>query len=239
MAWLLFFLFLLTAPDLQAALVFDSASQGAAASGGATTVSFSHTTTALGNRCLIVGCGIDSNTLTITGITYGAAALTLYGRRAGSGQNQAEVWYLLNPPAGTATLTATLSALDGAACIAMTWSGCLQASPPFRSAAVDAQNSTGGPTLNIPDGLSGDVVVGCAVIGSPEAMTNVQGVERGDIASAGANSMQLACTTVDLGATGAQTISWTLVTGGGWAEVGGALQPAALVPTGGGGPFVW
>ena len=70
------------------------------------TLAWSHTTNALPGRSLTVWSAYYTADETISGVTYGATPLTLLDEHT-SGPRFLNVWYLLNPPAGTQTITIT------------------------------------------------------------------------------------------------------------------------------------
>ncbi len=74
-------------------------------------MSTSHTIPTKANGLLMVGVTIDSND-TVTTLTYNGIALTLLDARSNSSATRAEVWYMLNPPSGTHTLSLNLSGND-------------------------------------------------------------------------------------------------------------------------------
>lgn len=71
------------------------------------TSTWSHTTASVGNRMLLVFCGLRGNT-SINSVKYGTAALTKKNS-ASSSSNKLEAWYLVNPPAGTHDIVVTYS----------------------------------------------------------------------------------------------------------------------------------
>lgn len=107
---------------------------GAATSDAKSNVSswnVSHTVSAGSNRILIVGvsCGGASSAYS-TGVTYAGQNLTLLG-----GFNhpsvfiRTELWYLLNPPAGTADVTVTLNTNASLVIGAISFTGVEQTNP--------------------------------------------------------------------------------------------------------------
>ncbi len=99
-----------TMPGL--AVTVDTTSNGPAGSGAASQITWSHTVGAgLTNSILLVGVSIPtgSGTVDASAVTFAGMALT---KRVGAGaanQNEASIWYLLNPPSGTHTIAVTLS----------------------------------------------------------------------------------------------------------------------------------
>ncbi|HEX9636205.1 MAG TPA: hypothetical protein VGB99_01630, partial [Acidobacteriota bacterium] len=78
--------------------------------GDTASLTFSHTVGSSTNRILIVGTAHRDGTRTITGVTYGGAALTLIGEEVGpSTANRVTLWYLIAPPEGTANVVVSVS----------------------------------------------------------------------------------------------------------------------------------
>lgn len=76
----------------------------------ASSITFSHTVNTQSNQILVVTSGIeDDATTAITGITYNGVALTSSVNTTNSNR-RAEIWYLLNPPTGTANVVITYAA---------------------------------------------------------------------------------------------------------------------------------
>jgi hypothetical protein len=72
-------------------------------------LTWSHTVGSGSNRILIVGLS-SSVSASPPSVTFGAASLTLLGNHADAFTNvQVELWSLLNPPIGTATIRVTFS----------------------------------------------------------------------------------------------------------------------------------
>src|SRR5207244_12198712 len=95
-----------------AASGYDTPSSATGA--GTTTLSWSHTVGTAGARVLVVGVDAEStsNTCQPSGVTYGGAALTKIAQNvAGTATYDCSgLWYLLNPPSGSATVTVTWAA---------------------------------------------------------------------------------------------------------------------------------
>jgi len=72
---------------------------------GTFTLSFNHTTAATNNRLLIVGVSMNitnSTSSSVASVTYNGTALTFLGAHNDAGNTRrVEMWYLLNPGAGT------------------------------------------------------------------------------------------------------------------------------------------
>ena len=95
-------------------IAFDAVSSATKAAGNATTVSWNHTVATSANSILIVASGVvsrNSSLVNTTAISYAGSAFT----KAVTARNQtatsvvyaAELWYLLNPTAGTTLINVT------------------------------------------------------------------------------------------------------------------------------------
>jgi len=122
-----------------------------------TTLSWSHTVGVVPNRLLIVGVSIATATTSVSSVTYGAQSLSLVGTQNGQGmQNRIELWSLLAPPSGTATVTVTLGlpAVFGGG--AASFADVDQTTPLGTFVSAGGNSTT--PTVTVSSG-PGDVVV--------------------------------------------------------------------------------
>ncbi len=165
----LVFLLLLATVTVRAQIVVDTVSTGTqSVNGGAGvfTFSFSHTTIAGGtNGLLVVGVSINAtaNTnSTITGITYGVQTLTRTLASGGTAANsmRVEMWYLVAPATGTASVSVTGNKSGGnklgVVAGAITFTGAYQVSP-IRSSASNVGTSNAAQVTVASSG--GDVVL--------------------------------------------------------------------------------
>jgi PEP-CTERM motif len=99
-------------------IAFDASSTGQLR--GTQTLSWSHTVGAGNNRLLVVGTATEapvSGNSVVTGITYGGVAMTQVtgaqqtGIETGVGENYADLWFMLNPPVGTANVSVTVTGM--------------------------------------------------------------------------------------------------------------------------------
>ncbi len=101
---------------VQAQATFDAQSSSTELfTSAASTQTFNHTTAAGTNRLLLVAVHMnitDQIGATVSSVSYGANNLTLLNAITdGSDDTRTEVWYLLNPPTGTNTVSATVGGL--------------------------------------------------------------------------------------------------------------------------------
>lgn len=116
---------------------------------GATTLSFNHTIPNQRDRILFVTVFATRNTATFTinGVTYGGTAMTeLYASAAMGSYHRMSVFYLINPPVGTAAIEITASANMFASAVSADFYGVNQASPIYGG---DSATGTGTGTGNL------------------------------------------------------------------------------------------
>ena len=89
----------------------DQVSTDSAVNG--TTLTASLTVASNSNRILIVSANAYASSPTITGITFGAQALTQGNTEIYLADGRADLWYLINPNVGTYTITVTWSGTAG------------------------------------------------------------------------------------------------------------------------------
>jgi hypothetical protein len=82
-------------------ITFDAAYQQALAND----TTWNHTVGAGNNGILLVTCGMH-NSYDVTGVTFNGVSLTKLGETSGT-YRRAQIWYLLNPPAGTHAVVLT------------------------------------------------------------------------------------------------------------------------------------
>lgn len=203
---------------------------------GSATLTFAHTVGIISNRILVVSVAIFSAASpypTITGITYSGSPLTFL-RRQNSGDASlrigVEMWYLINPPSGTANIIITASQSVKMVGAGVSYSGVHQTTP------FTASNGAGG------NSTTPSVAVVSAV---GEMVVDVVGVRgaAGQLLIAGAGQTQrfsgnTGADTTHVFAAGSEevgaasvTMSWTASVSQQWAIVGGSLQPASIVAT--------
>jgi len=143
--------FLLFSSAFSQVAILGSASTGLHASGA--TITTSHTVSGGGSNTILIvaaACVNDAGTESVTGITYGADALTLLGEYETGNDNQISVWYLKNPTADTRTITATYNATltEGGTIIALTFQNVDQTTP-YDTPVTDCAQNGSVPSNNI------------------------------------------------------------------------------------------
>lgn len=117
------------------AIAFDTAT-GAAGSGSATR-SWSHTCTG-SDLILLVGTGCNSGT--VSSITYGGTGLTKIANISNGTVGEVELWGLVGPPAGTATVLVTNSVPTYVSGISASYTGVNQSALPSIHGTSTANN---------------------------------------------------------------------------------------------------
>jgi len=127
---------------------------------GCSTLKWSHTVGAGPDEILVVSVEVGvapGHTLhMVSGITYGASALSFIGSHtAFSNLDELEMWYLLKPAAGTFDITVTVAAVDALSGGAVSYSNV--------GGIVDFEGDTGtsssSPSTTVKQSVSGNLVV--------------------------------------------------------------------------------
>jgi hypothetical protein len=206
--------------------------QSSSTTASTASLSWSHSVGNGANRLLVVGVSIRNAGKTVTGVSYSGKALTfLQARNNHDAAVRVEQWYLIAPPAGTGTVTVTLSGSAKVAGGAVSFTGADQVSP-FRGLMSNGSTNTGtdNPTVADSSGVA-ELVVGAVATegdagvsltpmsGQSQAWKRVYGNSGGDIAGA-------ASTTA--GAAGL-VVGWTKSVTAKWAIAAAVVKPAPSV----------
>ena len=197
-------------------LTFDAASSG---SSSTASLSFSHTTGTGENRLMIVSQGTQGGA---TSLTYGGRSFTQLGTSTISGVVGSAMWYMLNPPSGAHTISATFTGTLRNILAVTTFSGVNQ-SAPFGT-AVSAKSAAGStaPTVTVST-TTGEIVIDhVAADNGPTAAEGASQTERHDVAIG--SDIRLAAST-QAGADGG-VMSWTLGTSQPWVMFAIPIKPA-------------
>ncbi len=195
-------------------------------------IAWSHTVGAGDNRILIVGVSVrrTSSGDTITGITYGAAALTFIGAEESTDPGRkyrAELWRLVAPAIGTATITVTFSDdVDSAVGGAISLTGVHQTTPTGTFAG--GGGSSGTPSATVAS-ASRDMVLGVMAIKGKNNNAVTPGVgqiERWNNETGNDDNKD----TIGVGSTApgatSVTMTWSVVSEEQWAAGAVSLKPA-------------
>ncbi len=115
------------------------ASTSGASSNKASVLSWQHKVETLGDRLLVVGVAADkTGNGTVKSVSYGDMQLTRLGSQVSPGGQRAEIWYLIGPAAGTATVSVRITKSTGLVAGATTYVGVNQQTPigTFRTASA-------------------------------------------------------------------------------------------------------
>lgn len=230
--------FALTIAQVYAVVNLDTtvSSQGQFNALGVTSVSWSHTVGTNPSRVLYVSISTSTTVLPafpsprVTNVTYGAIALTPVGTQISSdNRNSVEIYRLVNPPGGIATIQVSL--LAGVANYVVgggtSYSGVNTTTPNGAFTSLAGTNSS--PTIVVPDGVSGDLVLDTLAT-SPTGAFYGQGAGQmlrwngrsffGFAFDIGAGSTEPAASPV--------TMSWTTSGTDNWALAGIAIKSLAI-----------
>ncbi len=217
-----------------AAVVFDSSSsQGQFDTLGVTSVSWPHTVGTNPARALYVSVSTSTTVLPafpgsrVTGVTYGGNALAPVGSRVSSdNRNSVEIYRLINPASGTATIQVNLVA--GTANYAVgggtSYSGVNQTTPNGTFTSAAANNAS--PAVVISDAAAGDLVLDTLAV-SPTGGFFGEGagqILRWNGRSFFGFAFDIGAGSTESSAASPVTMSWTLSGTDSWALAGFAVK---------------
>lgn len=187
---------------------------------------FSHETSTSSNRLLVLLLGFG-DAASISSVTYDGNAITRLGGAAND-VDKMDIWYLVNPPTGSATIS--MQAADTAvwSVAALDIAGAHQ-STPFGTEATNTGSSTN-PSVTV-SAATGDLVVDGVAAGDPNnAYTATAGAGQTerlnqdsgtngdwDIKALGSTEAGAASVVMD----------WSLSSSRPWASIGVAVKPAS------------
>jgi hypothetical protein len=195
------------------------------ASFGSNSVSWNHTTGSGSNRIMIVGVSIKSSTVSVSSITYGAQSLTKIRSDFNSGGSiRSELWYLIAPASGTATVTVNLSGYAAATGGSCTYTGVAQTSPIDNSNGGSGSSTS--PSQSVTVNTANSFLIGhVAISGNAAVSSEGSGqTQRWDQSIPGANRGHGSEQGPD--GTGSQSTSWSLSSSAYWAVSVVAFKPA-------------
>src|ERR1035437_1448003 len=99
-------LFFTAAFGIYGAIAYDNS---ASTSGQAASFTYAHIVNSGSDQIMIFGIGLRNASGTVTGVSYSARTLTFVTRTAATNFTS-EIWYMLNPPQGSASVTVRLNA---------------------------------------------------------------------------------------------------------------------------------
>jgi len=182
------------------------------------------------NRIMIVGVSIKSSSVSVSNITYGSQSLTFIRRDNNSNGISSELWYLITPNSGTATVTVNLSnnaIVTGGSC---TYTGVSQTSP------IDAHNGGSGtsssPSQNVTVNTANSFLISNTAINGTTAVSSEGSGQTQRWDQYYSNLIRGHGSEEGPDGTGNQTMSWTLSGSADWAVSVAALKPAATLAVG-------
>ena len=194
------------------------------ATANAGSISASHTTGGV-DRLLLVMMAVRSSAANpVTGITYGSAALTRFVGQTHSAETvRSEIWFLANPPTGTDTVTATLSAAAGSVMHVVSLTGVAPSTPLDTTASASAcaigNGRIGGVTVTTTQAGSW-VVDALAIRGdpTPTAVSGQTGWSAQQNAGGGARRITGAASHKSVPTAGPAFMAWTWGPNREWVE---------------------
>src|SRR3989475_102101 len=191
-------------------------------SSGLVTISFTVGTGA--NRLLIVGGTVDN--FAITGVTYGGTALTQ--AVADTQKPTGSIWYLVNPPSGTASFVVTSTPSKGAIVGVISFTGVDQSTPIPTTATNDNANGRTSPaTVSITNANANSWVMDLVGSGHIGGFTNGASTTTQWNLDSGSTNAGASSTTGPLSPSTVTNFSWTLPTPDAWADVAVEIKPFA------------
>jgi uncharacterized repeat protein (TIGR01451 family) len=210
-----------------ATIAVDATSTGSSVN--STNVTFTHITGSGSNRLMLVGISYEDDNnpgLTITNVTYAGQPLTFVGRQASPQEVACEVWRLINPPSGSASIVVTASGLDGTSdsifAGAITYTGVHQTAPLGTMTFGAGTGTTGSATVS---SAANELVFGLLALDDGRTATNTAGqTERWNGRTETGDDGVRAAAATKVG-TASTTLSWTLVNDA-WSACAVPIKPA-------------
>jgi hypothetical protein len=219
--------------DSGPSIVFDMNSS-VVSSGAVTSFSWSHVTGSGSNRLMVVGVSIRDGTVSVLNITYGTQNMTKIRSDVRTANLiRSELWYLIAPSSGTATITVTLSGSSRVVGGACTYAGVAQTSP------IDANNGGSGlsssPSQSVTVNTAGSWLLGHIAIYGSSATVSSEGAGQlwkwDGAHGTGSGGSRCRGHGSEKGpvSAGVQSLSWSLSSSVDWAVSVVALKAAAPV----------
>ncbi len=201
-------------------VAYDRGSTSTVAPGSS--VRWNHTTSNQTDRLLLVSVSvIDSTIDRVSSVTYSGQNLTQVpgGTRACSAGCRSEVWYLINPPVGTFSVSVYMSGTSSP--------GIVVNGATFYN--VDQVNPFGNVMTNSGYGTSSSVNV---TAGTGGVVFDVANASNGGTIQPRSGQVKIGTSSSYTGGSGTQSLGWSLLNGSTyWANVGVAINQVAQTPT--------
>jgi large repetitive protein len=192
------------------------------------------------NRLMLVGISIEHDapsTIDVTSVYLGTTLMSKVGEAPESGEAQAEIWSLINPPSGVQTVKVNFTggaATDAVVIGVADFSGVNQ-STPLDAAALNSGNSNTG-SVTVTTGATGDLIFGVLAYDDARAITTV--TTGGQVEIWNVRNIQNATTDGITGGGSTKpgassvTLSWNLSSGpDGWSAIGVPINAAPATAT--------
>jgi hypothetical protein len=207
-------------------IAYDAVGSGSTGSSASGSFTWNHTTGSGSNRIMIVGISIKTPTVSVSSVTYDAENLTFI--RADNTSNiRSELWYLIAPASGTATVTVTLSGSSKAVGGSVTYANVDQTSP------IDVNGGGSGtstlPTQSVTISIENCWLVGNLAVSDTGATVtdNIGQNVRWDVKTSGGSPNIGHGSDKGSVLTGSQTMSWTLKNSADWSVSVVAIKPVS------------
>lgn len=184
-------------------------------------VVWSHTVPNGLNRLLVVEIGLRAFQ-TVTGVTYGGAALTKLGavQYAAGNYARAEIWYMVAPPVGTTDVTVSISGAEVVEAAALNFVNVNQATPFGPFASNSGLGSSAAGVYVVSD--EGDLVIDLIV---KDGGTLIAGAGQASLwAAVAAGSWNGSGSSEPGVATGTTSMSWNLTGANAWVLAAVAIK---------------
>jgi hypothetical protein len=200
---------------------------GSTSTSGDPSLTTSYTVSSGSDRILLVHVGLGYNGPTVTGVTFGGAALTALGTAATNGvYARAEIWYLLNPTAGTANIVTTFSAACRACHGIGTYSGVHQSATWGTPGTSTGYSSTSrSVTLTSATGELCLDVIAMETQATPGTLT-ITGGQTSRINQNGTGAANVTLGISELAGAASTVMSWTTTSGHVQAMLAVPMKPA-------------
>jgi len=225
-----FVLFLFWIGPASAAISVDS-TVTAVSPNQVSSLTWSHVVGSGSNRILVVGISFRDGNVSASSVKYGGVSLTLIGAvNSGGNQNRTEMWYLLAPTTGTASIVVTMSASKAIAAASISFAGVHQ-STPLGTPVTGTSNGSTTASVTLAS-ASGQVVLDTVTAnGDANSLTanGSQTPQWGIFSGSGDAGNARGAGSTKPGAS-STTMSWTLGTSKPWSQVAVPLIAAPVAP---------
>lgn len=215
-----------TPTPVPANVLADSPTSSLVQSTNSTTISWSHTVGTQSNRLLMVQIVTYDPSYNVTAVTYNGSSLTQLSETPCGGATSCrnEVWYLVNPPSGTHTITATTSnsaRLTGAAISFYN----VNQTTPFGTPAID----TGHTTSSSVTANTNSTQFAIDFYGNQayQTYTPSPGAGQTQLVTAGQSSVEDIAISTKTAGVSSTTFTWSWSSTNGYADIAVGINPSS------------